>query len=208
MLLMISIDPFNMERFPLFDLQNFERSKKLLTSKMVKVYLVVGKTFEIGGIRSNVSAILTEQKDELEIEYVIYDDLGDQDDYYPYYDLILSVLEKYQNESKLEIYLDNIVVIKSLNTYYKEWEKNGWKTKKGEPVKNAKMMKKILKLEPPNKYVYSNLEDYPFELNKIKRKFRKELDELRQERGLKREIELEDVEFQMDKMTSRSRSRK
>lgn len=44
----------------------------------------------------------------------------------------------------LVIYSDSMYCISSLTVWHKGWDRNGWKTAKGSPVKNQEIIKKIL----------------------------------------------------------------
>lgn len=72
----------------------------------------------------------------------------------PEYNAILEVLKKHQEPNeKIYIITDNVIVVKSLTSYYKNWIENGWLTAKGQPVKDADVMEKILELYAPE-YIY------------------------------------------------------
>jgi len=94
-----------------------------------------------------------------------------------YYKLIKQILQDPDLKTDLIIILEDIVVIKSLTIYYKNWETNGWLTKYGKPIKDAKIIKKILKLSEDRniKYKYERQSLFPFDVEKVKEKLIEEM---------------------------------
>jgi len=48
--------------------------------------------------------------------------------------------DNHDNHDKIIVYSDSEYVIKSITSWIKGWEKNGWKTKSKKPVKNKELM--------------------------------------------------------------------
>ena len=65
---------------------------------------------------------------------------------------IANVLENYKSSIDLEIYSDSAYVVNAINkNWLIKWNKNGWKTAKGDDVKNKDLWRKLWFLLPvPN----------------------------------------------------------
>lgn len=59
---------------------------------------------------------------------------------------IYVALKEFKNKEFLEIYSDSMYCINSVTVWYKNWQRNGWKNAKNEPVKNKEIIQKILEL--------------------------------------------------------------
>jgi ribonuclease HI len=60
---------------------------------------------------------------------------------------VISGLEKIKGTVK--VYTDSKYVHDGITKWMKNWEKNGWKTANGQPVKNQELWKKLYKLVGP-----------------------------------------------------------
>jgi ribonuclease HI len=57
---------------------------------------------------------------------------------------IFLALVKSDKNKKLTVYSDSMYCINSITNWYKNWEKNGWITSSGDPVKNKDLLIKII----------------------------------------------------------------
>lgn len=74
------------------------------------------------------------------------------------------IKEKYKPEMKMEyeLYSDSAYVVNSINNgWLKLWSKNGWKTSRGESIKNQDLWKEFIRL-------MKDLKDVPIKIIKIK----------------------------------------
>ena len=72
------------------------------------------------------------------------------------------ILEEYDGESTYELYSDSAYVVNAINNCWLEkWLMNGWKTAKGDEVKNSDLWIKLLEAR-------ENLRGFSIEVNVIK----------------------------------------
>lgn len=59
---------------------------------------------------------------------------------------VIEALKKIKKPSKIQIYTDSRYIRDGITSWIEKWQKNGWKTSSGTPVKNRDLWEILLKL--------------------------------------------------------------
>jgi hypothetical protein len=122
-----------------------------------------------GRENGTVVAYIVERKKEDEIIV----DLVDTPSGEPLFDVIKLVLEDKGVPDDIEIISDNIYVVKTMTIYAPKWEKTGYTTTKGGPVRDEAIIKELMGLPQP-RYKYMDRKLWPKGLDGVEDLIREE----------------------------------
>lgn len=136
----------------------------------MKIFVLKGVEETIGNNDYAVGGYIARKANEDELVVKVFKNPSKE----PLFDCIKEVLGDSSLPEDIEIVTDNLYVFKALTTYWKKWDENGWKTTKGDPVRDKEVIEKILNLTPPKEYRYQPRDEWPEDLDDIETLLREE----------------------------------
>jgi ribonuclease HI len=157
---------------------------------MAKVYLFKGNSAKINRNNYTIVGYLVEEGDEEELVVDVLKNPSEE----PLFDLVKKVLEDPKLPEEITIYSDNNYVVRSLSSYWKGWEENGWITVRGEPVRDKAIIQEVLAQGQPLAYRYISLNSPSFleVKNLLTEEGEKKLAEIRQQNPRKLTVRFRD----------------